>query len=156
MASRRSSNVGPCRAASSPAWRARKQSLAAHCHCQLLFENLERRLLLAADWQNAFNRLDVSDNGLVTPLDALVIINELNLHLDMEKGGDCASNFRRLYDYLDRRLQESNQRKEEAGNQEVIRRLTVLRNAWAEMLQKGSADGPAGSGSVDTALFAVG
>ena len=87
---------------------------------------------------------------------AQAIINELNLYLDMENGGDCASNFRRLYDYLDRRLQESNQRKEEAGIQEVIRRLTVLRNAWAEMLQKGPADGSVGSGSADAALCAVG
>lgn len=84
---------------------------------------------------------------------AQAIINELNLYLDMEKGGDCASNFRRLYDYLDRRLQESNQRKEEKGIQEVILRLTVLRNAWAEMLKKGPADGP---GLADTALCAVG
>ena len=87
---------------------------------------------------------------------AQAIINELNQYLDMKNGGDCASNFRRLYDYLDRRLQESNQRKEEAGILEVIRRLTVLRNAWAEMLQKGSDPGPAGSGSIDSSLCAVG
>ena len=36
-------------------------------------------MLLAADWQNSLNRLDVSDNGVVTPLDALTVINELNL-----------------------------------------------------------------------------
>ena len=87
---------------------------------------------------------------------AQAIINELNLYLDMEQGGDCARNFRRLYDYLDRRLQESNQRKEEAGILDVIRRLTVLRNAWSEMLQKGPDDAPAGSRSIDTALCAAG
>ena len=69
-------------------------------------------------------------------LKAQAIINELNIHLDMDKGGECARNFRRLYDYLDRRLQESNQQKQEAGIVEVIGRLTVLRDAWAEMLQK--------------------
>lgn len=75
-------------------------------------------------------------------LKAQAIINELNTSLNMEQGQDCAKNLRSLYDYLDRRLQESNQRKEEKGILEVIRRLTVLRDAWAEMLQKSCA--PAG------------
>ena len=79
MASRQSSFVGPHLAAASPAWRVRKRSLAAPCQRQLLFENLERRLLLASDWQNPYNRLDVSDDGLVTAIDALTVINELNL-----------------------------------------------------------------------------
>lgn len=87
---------------------------------------------------------------------AQAIINELNLYLDMKNGGDCAGNFRRLYDYLDRRLQESNQRKEEAGLVEVIHRLTILRNAWAEMLQKGPDADPAGLSSVDSSLCALG
>lgn len=44
------------------------------------FERLERRELCAADWQNAVNRLDVNMSGLVEPLDALVVINDLNLN----------------------------------------------------------------------------
>ncbi|MEY2411157.1 MAG: flagellar secretion chaperone FliS [Verrucomicrobiota bacterium] len=84
---------------------------------------------------------------------AQAIINELNLYLDMKNGGDCASNFRRLYDYLDRRLQESNQRKEEKGIQEVISRLTVLRNAWAEMLKQGTTAEP---GAIHPSLCAIG
>jgi flagellar protein FliS len=63
------------------------------------------------------------------------IINELNRSLDMTKGGEFSLNMRRLYNYLDRRLQESNQRKDEEGIKEVIRRVTVLRDAWAQMLQ---------------------
>jgi len=42
------------------------------------FERLERRELCAADWQNAMNRLDVNMSGVVEPLDALVIINDIN------------------------------------------------------------------------------
>ena len=72
------------------------------------------------------------------------IINELNAALDMERGADCARNFRRLYDYLDRRLQESNQYKKQDGIVEVITRLTVVRDAWAEMLQR-----PANAGQAD-------
>lgn len=72
-------------------------------------------------------------------LKAQAVISELNLSLNMEEGKDCAANFRRLYNYFDRRLQESNQYKQEAGIVEVIGRLTVLRDAWAEMLQRAPA-----------------
>ena len=78
------------------------------------------------------------------------IINELNAALDMERGGDCAKNFRRLYDYFDRRLQEANQYKKQDGVSEVIARLTVLRDAWAEMLQR-----PAGTTQPDAATVGL-
>ena len=74
-------------------------------------------------------------------LRAQAIINEMNISLNMEEGGECSMNFRRLYDYLDRRLQESNQHKQECGIEEVIHRLTVLRDAWAEMLLKNAGAG---------------
>ncbi|MCA9219447.1 MAG: Ig-like domain-containing protein, partial [Planctomycetales bacterium] len=45
-----------------------------------LFEPLETRRLLAADWQNTANRLDVNGDGLVSPIDALICINDLNLN----------------------------------------------------------------------------
>src|ERR1041384_7181423 len=64
------------------------------------------------------------------------IINELNLTLNMEAGGQFSQNMRRLYSYLERRLQESNQYKQQEGLNEVIQRLTVLRDAWSEMLSK--------------------
>ena len=67
-------------------------------------------------------------------LRAQAIINELNVSLDMERGGEFSANMRRLYDYLDRRLQESNMRKDRAAIQEVVRRLTVVRDAWSQML----------------------
>jgi flagellar protein FliS len=73
---------------------------------------------------------------------AQAIINELNLALDMDRGVDVAANLRRLYNYMDHRLQEANQYKQEDGIVEVIRRLTILRDAWAEMLQKSGTDAP--------------
>lgn len=68
-------------------------------------------------------------------LRAQEIIRELNVSLNMEGGGPFADNLRRLYDYLDRRLMESNLKKEDGGIREVIERLAVLRDAWAAMLQ---------------------
>ena len=67
------------------------------------------------------------------------IINELNRSLDMSKGGEFSTNMRRLYTYLDRRLQESNERKDEEAVKEVINRVTVLRDAWAQMLESQKA-----------------
>jgi len=68
-------------------------------------------------------------------LRAQAIVNELNLSLDMPRGGEFSRNMRRLYDYMDRRLHESNRQKDPGGIKEVISRLTVLRDAWAQMLQ---------------------
>lgn len=64
------------------------------------------------------------------------IILELNSSLNMAAGGDFAATMRRLYDYMDERLTESNLRKDPAGVREVVNRLIVLRDAWAETLHK--------------------
>ena len=68
---------------------------------------------------------------------AQAIILEMNASLNLEQGGEIAANFRRLYDYFHRRLQEANVRKQREPIQEVISRLRVLRDSWAEMLSKG-------------------
>jgi flagellar protein FliS len=62
------------------------------------------------------------------------IIRELNLSLNIEQGGEFAVTLRRLYDYFDRRIWESNVKKTPEGVEEVIRHMTVLRDAWAAML----------------------
>jgi membrane-associated phospholipid phosphatase len=46
---------------------------------QLNFEMLEDRHMLAV-WQNAVLQLDVDVSGLVTPLDVLLVIDDLNVH----------------------------------------------------------------------------
>lgn len=68
-------------------------------------------------------------------LRAQQIIQELNNSLDMGAGGEFSSTMRRLYYYMDWRLQESNVQKQEAGICEVINRLTILRDAWSTMLK---------------------
>jgi len=68
-------------------------------------------------------------------LRAQEIIRELDFSLNLTAGGELAFELRRLYDYFDRRLQESNQKKEPGGITEVIARLSVLRDAWASILQ---------------------
>ena len=68
---------------------------------------------------------------------AQAILNELNQALNMAEGGEFAHRMRGLYDYFDRRLQESNMAKTEPGIIEVIKHVTALRDAWEEMVQRG-------------------
>ena len=68
-------------------------------------------------------------------LRAQAILNELRANLDMEAGGDIATNLDRLYDYHLRRLFECNLRKDEAPLIEVEGLVRTLRDAWAEMLR---------------------
>lgn len=69
---------------------------------------------------------------------AQAIIDEMNQSLNMAEGGEFAQRMRGLYDYFDRRLHESNVTKTEPGIVEVSKHVTVLRDAWAEMLQRGT------------------
>ena len=75
---------------------------------------------------------------------AQAIIRELNVALDLEAGGELAATLRRLYLYFDWRLDQSNRSKTADGIQEIITRLTVLRDAWETMLHQHE---PAGVGS---------
>ena len=68
-------------------------------------------------------------------LRAQAIIHELNMSLDLEQGGQVAETLRQLYNYFDRRLDESNLKKIPEGIEEVLKRMIVLRDAWAQMLQ---------------------
>ena len=72
---------------------------------------------------------------------AQAIVQELNFALNMEAGGEMSSTLQRLYQYFDRRLHESNLTKQPGGVKEVIQRLTVLRDAWAQMLHQESSSG---------------
>ena len=110
---------------------------------------LERaRLGFAADDPLEFNQ--TIHNNVVR---AQEIISELNFSLNLDQGGELAATLRRLYDYMDGRLQESNQHKKEDGILDVIGRLTTLREAWAEMLQKNSS---ANETTGEVSLCAVG
>ncbi len=62
------------------------------------------------------------------------ILQALTMALDFHRGGELAMTLGRLYDYFDRRIQESNVSKKRHGVDEVIRHLTELRDAWRTML----------------------
>lgn len=83
---------------------------------------------------------------------AQAIIHEMNASLNMKAGGDVSSNFRRLYNYLYRRLTEANRNKDKAPIEETISRLLVLRDSWAEMLRNGGEARSTGVKSEEPAL----
>jgi flagellar secretion chaperone FliS len=72
---------------------------------------------------------------------AQAILTELNSSLNLKDGGEFAATLRQLYDYFDSRLHHSNLHKAEDGLVEVLQRLTVLRDAWNQMLQGRALDG---------------
>jgi flagellar protein FliS len=58
------------------------------------------------------------------------VINELNAVLDMDAGGEVASNLRRLYCFMTRRLTEANITKNPHLIREVIDLLDELNQGW--------------------------
>jgi flagellar protein FliS len=91
---------------------------------------LERALIgFTKDDPAEFN--ETINNNIIRAQD---IVNELNNSLNVQAGGELAMHLRRIYQYVDHHLTQSNLRKEEKGIQDSLRRLTILREAWAEML----------------------
>lgn len=83
------------------------------------------------------------------------IVRELNYALNMEQGGEVAATLRRLYDYFDRRIWESNVQKRREGIDEVIRHMSELREAWATILNKSEPAATETESETSTALAAA-
>ena len=72
-------------------------------------------------------------------LKAQAIVRELRAALiagDDKDRIDLVNNLIALYDYFDRRLQEANIKKNREFVQEIIKRMTELRQAWHESFEK--------------------
>jgi len=64
------------------------------------------------------------------------IIMELNVSLDMEKGGEISKNLRALYNYIYKQLLEANTKKDTAILEECKDYLADLRESWNEAMKK--------------------
>ena len=91
---------------------------------------------LGFEYEDPIEQIETIHNNVTR---AQEIINELNMTLDMEQGGETAIQLRDLYNYFDNRLFDSNLRKDVAGIQEVIDRLGSLLEAWEEIGQEQTA-----------------
>jgi flagellar secretion chaperone FliS len=73
---------------------------------------------------------EAKGKALVKTLD---IIHELNVSLDMEKGGDIAKNLRALYLYMTQALIEADLKRDLNVFDAVIHMLEELESAWQEL-----------------------
>jgi flagellar protein FliS len=58
------------------------------------------------------------------------IINELNAVLDMDAGGEIATNLRKLYCFMNSRLSEANNKRDPQMIREVIELMEELNHSW--------------------------
>lgn len=70
---------------------------------------------------------------------AQAIVNELNITLDMEAGGEIATNLRSIYLFVNRHLSEAISSGEAAKVRESMGLIGDLRGAWAEAMNLGAA-----------------
>lgn len=71
---------------------------------------------------------------------AVAIIDELRASLDLDKGGELASNLYNLYEYMCRQLLQATVDNDTRKLDEVLTLLNQIRSAWVE-LQKLRATG---------------
>jgi flagellar secretion chaperone FliS len=69
-------------------------------------------------------------------LQAQNVITELTVSLDMEKGGEIATNLHRLYDFMSDHLMEANIRKTVTPVQNVLEMMTGLRETWGKVAEQ--------------------
>jgi flagellar secretion chaperone FliS len=89
-----------------------------------------------------FDTEDLSESNATVSnniLRAQAVISELNNSLNLAEGGELAATLRRLYEYMEWNLVQSNINKQAGGIKEAILRLTVLRDAWVAMLNRQTA-----------------
>jgi len=70
---------------------------------------------------------------------AQAIINELNITLDMEAGGEIATNLRSLYLFVNRHLSDALVKHETNRIDESMGIVGELREAWADAMNLGAA-----------------
>lgn len=69
------------------------------------------------------------------------IVEELNVSLDTEKGGEIAANLRKLYLYISDLLVEANIKKDSEPLCTAIKLLDSMRETWKETVQKTNENG---------------
>lgn len=70
---------------------------------------------------------------------AQAIVNELNVTLNMEAGGEIARNLRDIYLFVNRHLANAAMKREQQGIREAMELIEGLRDSWAEAMKLGAA-----------------
>ena len=90
-------------------------------------------------------KLKIGENDIEGAHNALVkavnVIRELTASLNTEKGGEIAKNLLSLYAFINRRIVESNTKKETTGIDEALVLMTQLRETWGKAVKLHQANG---------------
>ena len=97
-----------------------------HRLIQMLMEGALQRMLTA---RLALQHGNVAEKGKNIGL-AISIIDGLRDALDLEKGGEIASNLDELYVYMSRRLLEANLHSDEEKIGEVVQLMRTIKSSW--------------------------
>lgn len=99
----------------------------------MLYEGAIRNLKVASEYIGKC-KIEPAHNALLKAQD---IVQELDLSLNMDAGGDIAQGLRSLYQYMRQRLIEANIKKDMMIINEIIHLLTELKEAWDVIIRKG-------------------
>ncbi len=110
----------------------------------LLYEEAVRQLSSASSMYDADKKLPVKNiekfgNAI---LKAQEIITELQVSLDMEKGGEIASNLMALYIFFNKQLTEANIKKDKDVLDSILKMMKDLCESWTQAAAS-SANAPA-------------
>lgn len=78
-------------------------------------------------------KFDIVNNNIIRAQD---IVSELMLSLDFEQGGEIAQNLFAIYDYCMKQMIDGNIKKDSKMLKDVVKILSELRSAWAELEKK--------------------
>jgi flagellar protein FliS len=68
---------------------------------------------------------------------ALRLIGQLDITLDMEKGGQIANNLRNLYGYMQNRLTQANVTNDATAVGEVMKLVATIKKSWDKLVKDG-------------------
>ena len=103
-----------------------------HRLIQLLLDGALERLSIAKNRINAVD-YEAKNNHLNK---AIEIVGGLRSFLDLEKGGEIATNLEALYDYIERRLFEANVRNDLSMIDECGKLLREVKQGWDGIRQE--------------------
>jgi flagellar protein FliS len=95
---------------------------------------LQKAISVIDEAKNCIDEKDYN-NANAKIVRAQDIVMELNLALDMEKGGEIAKNLRALYNYMYRTLVEANIKKDKKMLDDVKSLLEDLLSTWREAMK---------------------
>jgi flagellar protein FliS len=110
------------------------QSLVAgaspHMLINMLFDGLTQSLIAA---RGALERGDIQEKGRQLGKAVRILEEGLKAGLDLNRGGDIASNLASLYDYSSRRLTLANLKNDAAMIEEILGLIGPVAQSWEQI-----------------------